>query len=177
MPKVEDPLIIDVEASGFGATSYPIEIGIALEENKKYCTLILPAPDWTHWDEQAEKVHRIARDILEYYGKPMEEVAAQLNALLKGRTLYTDGWVVDKPWLITLFHAARTEMEFQVSPLETILSEYQMEHWHETKDRVIEEMNQSRHRASYDAWTIQETYKRTLMEAARAKASTLALYN
>lgn len=177
MATVEEPLIIDVEASGFGPESYPIEVGVALGGEKKYCTLILPAPDWTHWDAEAEKVHRIARDILEYYGKPMEEVAAQLNALLKGKTLYTDGWVVDKPWLITLFYAARTQMAFQVSPLETILSEYQMEHWHETKERVIEEMNQQRHRASYDAWAIQQTYKRTLLEAARAKNSTLALYN
>lgn len=166
MARVVNPLIIDVEASGFGATSYPIEVGVALEEDRKYCTLILPAPDWTHWDKEAEKIHRIARDILETYGKPMREVAGQLNALLVGRTLYTDGWVVDKPWLTTLFHAAQIRMEFQVSPLEMILSEFQMERWHETKDRVMEEMTNRRHRASYDAWTIQETYKRTLMETA-----------
>ena len=145
--------------------SYPIEIGIALEEDKKFCTLIVPAPDWTHWDDEAEKIHRIARDILELYGKPMAEVTAQLNDLLRGRTLYSDGWVVDKPWLTTLFHAARTPMEFQVSPLEAILSEHQMEHWHETKDQVIKDMELKRHRASYDAWIIQETYKRTLVEA------------
>ena len=168
MVRLDDPLIIDVEASGFGATSYPIEVGVALEGNKKYCSLILPGPDWTHWDKEAEKVHRVARDILETYGKPMEQVAAQLNALLAGRTLYTDGWVVDKPWLITLFHAARTRMEFHVSPLETILSEFQMERWHQTKDGILEEMKDRRHRASYDAWTIQETYKRTLLEAALA---------
>lgn len=174
MVRPVEPPIIDLEASGFGATSYPIEVGVALEGNRKYCTLILPAPAWTHWDEEAEKVHRIARDILEHHGRPMQEVASQLNSLLRGRTLYTDGWVVDKPWLITLFHAAGMEMEFQVSPLEIILSEYQMEHWHATKDRVIAEMNQARHRASYDAWTIQETYKRTLLEAARIQSASLA---
>ena len=164
MPRVVTPLIIDVEASGFGATSYPIEVGVALEDNRKYCTLILPAADWTHWDAEAEKIHRVARDILESYGKPMREVTAQLNAMLEGRTLYTDGWVVDKPWLTTLFNAARARMAFHVSPLEAILSEGQMVRWHETKDRVIEEMNATRHRASYDAWVIQETYKRTLAE-------------
>jgi hypothetical protein len=31
----------------------------------KYCSLILPEPDWTHWDAEAEKVHRIARDVLD----------------------------------------------------------------------------------------------------------------
>lgn len=162
MTQLEHPLIIDVEASGFGDTSYPIEVGVALEEGRKFCTLISPAPDWTHWDESAERVHRVPRDILETYGKPLREVADQLNDLLEDKTLYTDGWVVDKPWLITLFHAAGVPMKFQVSALEMILSEPQMEQWHETKEIVIREMDLARHRASYDAWVIQETYKRTL---------------
>lgn len=162
MVQPEKPIIIDVEASGFGGVSYPIEVGIALDDDTKYCSLILPAPDWIHWDEEAEKVHRIARDILETYGKPMEEVTNQLNHLLEGKTLYTDGWVVDKPWLTTLFHAAQVPMLFQVSPLEMILSESQMEMWHETKDRLLAEVEKHRHRASFDAWIIQETYRRTL---------------
>ena len=166
MARVDNPFIIDVEASGFGATSYPIEIGVVMEGSQNFCSLILPAPDWTHWDEGAEKIHRVARDILETYGKPMQEVARQLNDLLEGRTVYTDGWVVDKPWLTTLFHAAGIPMKFEVSALEMILSEKQMEIWHQTKDKVIKEMNMKRHRASYDAWIIQETYKRTLNDTA-----------
>lgn len=161
MARVENPIIIDIEASGFGGMSYPIEVGIALETDTKYCSLILPAPDWIHWDDEAEKVHRIARDILETYGKPLQEVAIQLNNLLEGKTLYTDGWVVDKPWLTTLFYKAGINMSFQVSPLEMILSEPQMERWHATKDEVIGEMTSRRHRASYDAWIIQQTYIRT----------------
>jgi hypothetical protein len=85
MATVGNPFIIDVEASGFGAESYPIEIGIALAEGSKYCGLIMPAPDWTHWDDEAEKVHLVPRDILETYGRPMDEVVAQLNELLEGK--------------------------------------------------------------------------------------------
>tara|TARA_E500000331_G_C17248663_1_gene710151 strand:+ start:892 stop:1038 length:147 start_codon:yes stop_codon:yes gene_type:complete len=48
MPQVNEPLIVDVEASGFVGDSYPIEIGLALEGGSKFCTLITPAPDWTH---------------------------------------------------------------------------------------------------------------------------------
>ncbi|MFP4420828.1 MAG: hypothetical protein ACLFRG_09835 [Desulfococcaceae bacterium] len=166
MNKTKEPFIIDVEASGFGGASYPIEIGVALNDGKKFCTLILPAPDWTHWDKNAEKVHRVARDILETYGKPIGVVTERLNELLNGTTLYTDGWVVDKPWLTTLFHVARKPMKFSVSPLEMILSERQMEIWHATKDKVVAEMNLVRHRASYDAWIIQQTYKKTLDENA-----------
>jgi hypothetical protein len=167
MPSADRPLIVDVEASGFGGSSYPIEIGLALDDGHKYCTLILPEQDWTHWDVEAERVHRIPRDVLETYGRPGHAVAETLNELLTGRTVYTDGWVVDKPWLTTLFHAARTPMRFCVSPLEMILSEAQMAGWHREKDEVAASMDLSRHRASHDAWIIQETYRRT-WQAARA---------
>jgi len=155
------PYIIDVEASGFGGTSYPIEIGVALDGGRRYCALIKPAPGWTHWSEQAESVHGISRQQLASFGKPVAEVATQLNALLAGMTLYTDGWVVDKPWLITLFHEARQSMQFHVSPLDLILTEAQMEAWHATKKRVARDTDLTRHRASHDAWLIQETYRQT----------------
>ena len=164
--QLAEPLIVDVEASGFGGHSYPIEIGLALEGGGKFCTLITPAPDWTHWDDEAEQIHRVSRDILETYGKPLKEVTLFLNEILAGKTVYTDGWVVDKPWLTTLFHAAGVQMDFTVSSLEMILSESQMANWHATKDKVIEDLELKRHRASYDALIIQETYKRTLQDFA-----------
>ena len=162
MPGTDRPLIIDVEASGFGPRGYPIEVGVALDDGHKYCALILPAPDWTYWDPEAEKIHRIPRDVLETYGRPRQAVASTLNELLTGRTVYTDGWVVDKPWLTTLFHSARIPMLFQVSSLELILSEQQMATWHGEKAAVVAGMEDlARHRASHDAWIVQETYRRT----------------
>ncbi len=155
------PTIIDIEASGFGPHSYPIEVGLAMENGDKYCTLILPASDWTHWDEEAEKVHRITRTCLQDHGKPMLQVAEELNELLKGQTVYTDGWVVDKPWLLKLFDTVGIEPSFSTSSLELILSEPQMEAWHQTKDQLLAELNQQRHRASYDAYVIQQTWIRT----------------
>jgi hypothetical protein len=165
MPSTDTPLIIDVEASGFGPGGYPIEIGVALDDGHKYCSLILPAPEWTYWDPEAEKVHRIPRDILETYGQPREAVATTLNELLATRTVYSDGWVVDKPWLTVLFHAAHLPMTFHVSPLEMILSEAQMASWHREKATVLAGMELTRHRASHDAWVIQETYRRTRQAA------------
>lgn len=155
------PFIIDVEASGLGTGSYPIEIGVALDQ-ERYCTLIQPESSWTHWSDSAEKIHGISRDELFTYGKPVAEVARHLNELLAGKTLYTDGWVVDKPWLVTLFYAASCNMHFSVSPLEMILSEQQMSIWHPTKDQIVQEFGLVRHRASNDAWIIQATYDRTL---------------
>lgn len=161
MLRQRPPLIIDIEASGFGAESYPIEIGVALSDGTKYCSLIVPMPDWTHWDEGAERMHRVSRDILETYGKPVPEVVARLNELLRRQTAYSDGWVVDKPWLDRLFFAARTQCEFSLSSLEMILSEPQMEIWHPTKDDLLRELGARRHRASFDAYVVQETWERT----------------
>lgn len=162
MRRTFDPCIIDIEASGFGSTSYPVEVGVALEQGRKFCTLIAPAPNWTHWDIQAEGIHKLTRDKLEQFGKPVDEVADQLNQMLSGITLYSDGWVVDKPWMTTLFSVAGRSMNFNISPLEMILNEQQMSIWHETRDQVTKELNMTRHRASNDARIIQETYNRTL---------------
>ncbi len=156
------PNIIDVEASGFGPHSYPIEVGFALGDGSKFCSLILPVQDWTHWDEAAEQIHRIPRDLLQDHGRPTEVVARKLNALLKGQTVYTDGWVVDKPWLIDLFHKSGVEPEFEISALEMILSEKQMQAWHDTKEAVLTELGEKRHRASFDAYVVQQTWLRTL---------------
>ena len=167
--RVREPIIIDVEASGLGKNSYPIEVGVALSGSEKYCTLIQPALRWTDWDAEAEKVHRVPRDILETYGRPVREVALRLNELLAAKVLYSDGWVVDKPWLTMLFHAAGVNMEFWVSPLEYILSDFQMEHWHQIKNELIETNNITRHRASADAWLIRETYIRSFDMARKAE--------
>lgn len=165
MNHIISPLIIDVEASGFGCSSYPIEVGVALNDGKKFCSLIIPEPEWNHWDSEAEKVHHLSREMLATDGKSVHEVTERLNNLFYGLTLYSDGWVVDQPWLIKLFQAASKSMEFRVSPLEMILSEKQMVIWHKTKDDVIEEAKLTRHRASSDAWIIQETFKRTFKKA------------
>ena len=47
------PPIIDLEASGFGRGSYPIEVGYALEDRQTVSYLVKPASDWQHWSEEA----------------------------------------------------------------------------------------------------------------------------
>ena len=155
------PSIIDVEASGFGAASYPIEVGVVLEDGSRYCSLIAPAKEWTFWKEEAEKIHHISREMLHKHGKPIKEVAKELNAFLSGQTVYSDGWVVDSPWVRQLYYTAHTEQVFKVSPLEMILTEPQMEIWHETKDVLLKNCEHKRHRASFDASIIQQTFVKT----------------
>jgi len=71
------PAIIDLEASGFGRGSYPIEVGYVLPEGGNYCTLILPAAHWLHWDDTAQQVHRITRDVLLSHGRTADAAASR----------------------------------------------------------------------------------------------------
>lgn len=155
------PNIIDVEASGFGALSYPIEVGVINQAGKRFCRLIKPYRDWTHWDAQAESLHGISRQLLAEKGLPVQDVCQQLNQFMNGQIVYSDGWVVDDTWLIKLFDAAKVTKQFQVSSLEMILNETQMAQWHATKDRLFQQMNEQRHRASSDAALIQNTFVTT----------------
>lgn len=161
MNPLKSPPIIDIEASGFGSLSYPIEVGAILADGSRYCQLIKPAPEWRHWDDSAQALHGISRESLALYGKSVDNVAANLNRFLAGQTVFSDAWVVDFPWLRTLFAAARCEMKFTVSPLEGILSEPQMACWAEVKRNVITALGQKRHRASADAEIIQMTFRKT----------------
>ncbi|MFT4797496.1 MAG: hypothetical protein ACJAXW_004474 [Candidatus Azotimanducaceae bacterium] len=161
------PIIIDLEASGFGAWSYPIEVGVVMQDGGAFCSLIMPASDWTHWDDEAECIHHLSRRALETFGQSPRAVAEELNTLLDGKTAYSDGWVVDRPWLTKLFSRSRLEMSFRVSPIELILSEGQIACWDETKQSVIADLGLQRHRASFDAVVIQETYRRTRQGALR----------
>ncbi|GLS25483.1 hypothetical protein [Marinibactrum halimedae] len=155
------PNIIDIEASGFGTYSYPIEIGIALRNGLRYSRLIRPCDSWTHWDKEAESLHGISRSLLHQRGLSLRAVAMELNEMLCGKRLFTDAWVVDKPWLDKLFQRAGIACEFSISPLECIMSEGQLALWADVKGEVCHEIGLKMHRAIVDAVVIQETYVKT----------------
>lgn len=155
------PNVIDFEASGFGVDSYPIEVGVVLADGQKYCALIKPAQSWRFWDGEAERIHGLSRELLVAHGKPIREVVSELNAFLGNRVVYSDGWVVDKPWLSRLYYDAHAQPSFYLSPLENILKESQMAIWSDIKREVIEALALQRHRASTDALIVQETFART----------------
>lgn len=154
------PAIIDLEASGFGRGSYPIEVGYVLPEGATYCSLILPPPHWSHWDARAQEVHHISREILMAHGKPAPQVARALNLQLRGRTLYSDGWANDYTWLSLLFDEAEMTPAFRLDNLRSLLDERQAEAWHACKQGVLSELQSPRHRASTDARVLQLTFAR-----------------
>ena len=155
------PPIIDIEASGFGRGSYPIEIGVIDKHQQPFCRLIRPQPDWQHWNDEGQAIHGITRQTLNDFGKDAREIAEQLNDLLRGQTVYSDAWGHDYSWLNLLFNAANVPRKFKLESIVALLSEAQLETWNKTKTEVQESLDQGRHRASIDAKIIQLTYLKT----------------
>ena len=149
------PVVIDFEASGFGADSYPIEVGYIRSGGERYCTLIRPEISWTHWDRRAEAVHGLHRDLLVARGLSPVEVCAQLNRELEGLTVYSDAWNHDLCWLHRLYDAACTAPSFQLESILKLLTEEESAHWPTMLHAVHRDVAGTRHRASTDAAVIQ----------------------
>jgi len=152
------PTIIDIEASGLGRGTYPIEIGFITEVKKIGCTLIKPIPQWTTWHLEAEALHGISRELLTEKGKDIIWVAKWLNQHFQDRTVYSDGWGNDMCWLGSLFNEAEIVQTFKIESLLTLLTEQEKERWSDVHDQIIAHASLTRHRASSDAKMIQQTY-------------------
>jgi hypothetical protein len=154
------PALLDIEASGFGKGSYPIEIGFVDGEGGLFCSLVNPEPEWAHWDESAEALHGISRPVLATHGKSARWVAQQLNDRLGGQTVYCDAWAHDFPWLSRLFDAAEMSPRFKLEDLRALLKPEQAARWDATVKAVRDELSIGRHRASSDAKVLQIAYSR-----------------
>ena len=155
------PIILDIEASGFGKHSYPIEVGFVNAEGETWCSLIKPDPAWSHWDDSAEQVHRINREVLHQYGRDVVEVAGYLNDQLLNCVVYSDGWAHDYHWLNVLLDAANMAAHFRLEDLRHVLTPQQQDLWHPAKEVVSQQLQLERHRASVDARILQLTWLKT----------------
>lgn len=153
------PAVLDIEASGFGRSSYPIEVGCVLSDGKSFCSLIRPAPEWTHWDPKAEQLHHISRDLVRDKGRSVVEVAQMLNVQLRGQTVYSDGWANDFTWISALFDVADLSPYFKLENLRSLLTEDEAEQWHAVKQQMFQGLGEQRHRASNDARVLQLTVR------------------
>lgn len=161
------PILLDIEASGFGRGSYPIEVGLARSDGSTCAFLIQPLAEWTHWDPKAELLHGISRGRLQREGHPVIEVARWLNDELGDTGIaYSDSWGYDNTWLSLLFHHAGMLPRFRLEALRRLLSDKQLASWKCTKEALIDEHGIRRHRAGEDARLLQLTYLSTLDPAA-----------
>jgi hypothetical protein len=149
---------LDIEASGIHPQSYPIEVGIMLENGDAYCSLIKPPAEWTYWSKEAEAIHGISLKDLHEYGKQPVEVAGQLNNLLQQSTVYSDCWTLDNPWLIKLFQQASIEQTFKLTDVMYSMNENEYGKLSAVKQLISKEFNLERHRATNDARILQMAY-------------------
>ena len=152
--------VLDVEASGLGSSSFPIEVGVVLSDGTEYQATLKPAPDWQHWSKEAEDMHGLTREYLEANGQCIRKVCSELNTLCRNETLYTDCWVYDLPWILKLFEQAGMYPAFKCMPIESVLTEQQISHWVNHKSRVAASFNVRPHRALNDARIIAKTLKK-----------------
>jgi len=148
---------LHIESSGYGAGSYPIEVGVVRADGQAHCTLIYPQDDWTAWQSESEATHGISRDILLVKGKSALKVAMLLNEWLDGETIYSEAWGNHCCWLDSLFQAAGVRQRFIVDAVESLLPTVQMSDWLKRKQSVAQSLDMTRRRASRQALLRQKT--------------------
>lgn len=153
------PTVIDLEASGFGAGSYPIEVGFVLPSGRRAYWLIRPQPEWTHWSDEAERLHGLSRAQLLTQGQHPRAVCMGLNEALAGLTVYSDAWHRDWPWTALLFDAAGCRPSFRMEALQKLFDEQDFDRW----NTVLHQARQrsqlpQRHCASIDALVLQAAF-------------------
>lgn len=154
------PCVIDIEASGFGRGSYPVEVGFVRPDGSARCTLIRPTEDWTHWDGSAERLHGLTRELLLRCGRPAAEVATLLNDEFAGGSVYCDNWAHDYAWLARLYDSAACSPAFRLRHLRELLDEGQAARWDRACAEARAELPAQRHRASHDARILQRAWLR-----------------
>jgi len=159
--------VLDIEASGFGRGSYPIEIGFVLPGGQAYCTLIRPTERWTHWDGDAQALHGITQQQLQLHGRSAIKVAQTLNQQLAGSTVYCDGWAHDYTWLNALFEEAACSPQFKLESVSRLLNESQLAQLPQARAQTLARLGLSRHRASSDALVLQQA----VLQLTKAAAS------
>ncbi len=109
--------LIDLEASGLGDRSFPIEVGWAIGEASPAAFLIKPHESWslTAWDEGAEQLHGLSFETLQNTGTDPGLVCKKLNDVLAGRIVYSDAPDWDGFWLYRLHSAAGMRQTFSLA--------------------------------------------------------------
>lgn len=102
-------IIVDCEASGLSAESYPIQIAwVDVNTGETDNFYIRPAEEWTYWNIDAERIHNIPKQLLLDVGLEVDEAARRfLEALEKGdRRVYSDAPDFECFWLSKLLNAS-----------------------------------------------------------------------
>ena len=147
---------VDVEASGLGPYSWPIEVGWAIGAEPPRSVLVRPAEGWSMqaWEKSAEALHRIPPDRLLAEGRDALDVALGLNAALGACTVYSDAPDYDSFWLFRLYDAAGVRPNYRLADLADLLTPL----WRGAPDALVREATvraPHTHRAAADVAHLQ----------------------
>ena len=139
---------MDLEASGLGAESYPIEVAWKCPATGRSDNFFIN-PDsvshWRYWDEFAEELHGLDRERLVADGISAGEACDRLNHTLDGETLISDALEFDSYWIKRLFQATGKQPAFNIAGLDGLLTAEQLIQY-----RFIARSQFRRHRAMQD---------------------------
>lgn len=117
-------VIIDIEASGLGVDSFPIEIAWKDPNTGDYDSFLIDPSSvdyWDDWDHNAACIHGISQDELTSRGVHPIVAVQRLNSQLCGSIAYSDGLGSDTMWLSVLFEAVGIDPTFEIRCLYTYL--------------------------------------------------------
>lgn len=107
---------VNIQASGRGPDSWPIEVGWAFGTGEARALLVKPAATWSmqSWAKSAEALHRISPMRLIAEGRDLLDVATMLNAGLARMHVYSDAPDYDSYWLFRLYEGAGITPSFRL---------------------------------------------------------------
>ncbi|WP_240656895.1 exonuclease domain-containing protein [Neptunomonas marina] len=152
-------ICLDIEASGLGPRSYPIEIAWADSGSDEHDTFLInpnEVEQWSDWDEKAQSIHNIPRESL-VSGLSVREACSRLNARLAGCTVICDALEFDYFWMRRLFDAARMNPAFKLAGLDAVLRPEQLIYY-----RIVAKAEVRKHRALDDAYALMASMKQCL---------------
>lgn len=140
--ELDEFIFLDIEASGLGSGTFPIEVAYASSMGDKNEYLIKPTDDWLQhgvWCSNAEvNIHNISCEMLVQNGVNIFEVANALNTALCGKLVLCNDLEYDGVWLTQLFKAANVSVMFSLTDIR-----YLYEYWGEEKTIVFKEAYES----------------------------------
>jgi hypothetical protein len=145
---------IDLEASGLGSASFPVEIGWAIVREDgsidSASFMIRPPAKWTMyenaWSPASEQLTGITRETLEKHGLAPIEVMTRFLEAVGDRELFSDAPDFDAHWFGMLAEAAGISLGSRtIRDAKTLMDKMDAE------QGLTEKLPPARHRAETDA--------------------------
>lgn len=120
------PLFLEFTASSLKEDGYPIEVAWSLPDGRIESRLINPSsvPSWTVWDVEWEDTHGVSPQSLRLFGRPPRWLAGRMNAMLAGKTLYSDNAPFARYLLDRLFETRGIRPSFTLEAAESLYRHY-----------------------------------------------------